>query len=162
MVKKDEFITADEDVITPERLAKGDIFVGKNAKGKISTAAVIDNSIIKALIDRNSLQSHHEIYGLGFLELQAAFRAPWMVKSCAVLLAQWGVGISGSRATEIYQNVCRGMRGRGIEVVQHAMNERADIIVRYPVGLYQEHFDRLVSLMDEERERILNEAQNKI
>lgn len=149
-----------EDLVLPERLAKGDLFYTKNLKGKINRAAQIDRSVIKELLRLEVLQFHHEIYGFGFLELRAAFRAPWAASSSAVLLGQWGIGISPSKAGEIYQNVCRGMRGRGLEVVQFALEGTKERAWKYERGLYQEHFERLVSLMDEERERISREPKN--
>jgi hypothetical protein len=163
MKKKDfEPITADEDLVTPERLKKGDLWVGYNAKDNINKAAVNENTIIKFLVKNDILNHHHEIYGLGFLELQAAFRAPWATRSCAVLLEQWGTGTSVGRATEIYQNVCRGLLGRGLEVVQFALNETKLKSSTFSNGLYQEHFEKLVAVMDAERERIYREEQEKI
>jgi hypothetical protein len=153
----EEEISAEEDLVTPERAAKGDLYITLNAKGKIARAFPIDRSVIKELIRLGVLEDHHNIYGTGFLELEMAFLAPVAVRSGACLLAQWGIGVSGSRATEIYQNVCRGMRGRGIEVVKFAMNGDKSGWGKYGAGLYQEHFLRLVELMDSERERIAAE-----
>lgn len=152
-------ISSEEHLVTPERLAKGDLHVQYNAKGFIKAALPTDRYVVKRLVKNGLLEYHHEIYGVGFLELRAAFRAPWATRISAVLLEQFGVGVSLSRATEIYQNVCRGLRGRGIEILEYALeleNARQD---KYSVGLYQEHFERLVQLMDEERERIYREQQ---
>lgn len=165
---KEEPIGPEEDLVNPFRLAKGDLSIKKNLKGKISYAGVVDKSIAKILLRNGVLQQHHEVYGLGFLELRNAFRHPWMPRSCAVMLEQWGIGASVGNATEIYQNVCRGMRGRGLEVVQYVMENEEDVAGRrlwaekYSNGLYQEHFDRLVELMDAERERIFKEQQKNV
>lgn len=157
---KEESTEPGEDLVTPERLAKGDIWVKKNLKDKISAAGWIDNSIVKKLVKIEVLQYFHEIYGLGFLELRLAFRAESLEKSFFVLLPAWACGVSGGRAIEIYQNVCRGMLGRGLKVVEFAMEQNADRIRQFDNGLYVEHFDRLVELMDKERERIAAENRN--
>ena len=168
MSKKEDVvaIAADEDLITPERLAKGDLLVSMNGKGMISSAVPLQRFVIKELIRRSVLDHYHEIYGMGFLELRAAFRAPWAVRSCAVLLEQWGKGLSISHATDIYQNVCRGFTGsRGVEVIQFALEtevgveEPQRVVARYSNGVYLEFFDKLVGKMDEERERIANMVQ---
>jgi hypothetical protein len=148
-----------ENLVTPERLAKGDLWVKKNLKDRIVLANVLDRSVVEKLVKTEVLQHHHKVYGAGYLDLQRAFRSPWHPRSCAVLLAQWGIGTSLGEATEVYQNVCRGMLGRGIEIVEFAM-ESSDTVVnlrKYSNGLYQEHFDRLVELMDKERERVFKE-----
>lgn len=158
-------ISPEEDLLTPERAAKGDLIVKRNGKGYINGAVLIDRLIIKKLVYNGILEYHHEIYGVGFLELRAAFRSPWAARISAILLEQFGKGISISHATEIYQNVCRGIRGRGLEVIQFALeveDELGEQIRRYDVGLYKEHFERLVGLMDNERERIYNETQQQI
>lgn len=146
-----------EDLITPERLKKGDVRIKLNARSKISWAAQVDASVVRELIKLEWLERHHEIYGLGYLELRTAFRSPQLEKSCAVLLAQWGKGISNSRAGEIFQNVTRGMTAKGIVVVTHACEQHKSKIGNYEKGVYQEHFERLAGLMDEERDRVKNE-----
>ncbi len=153
--------TTVESLITDERLAKGDLRTVVNGKGFIKTAEPNERYIIEKLVRDEKLDYYHAIYGVGFLELRAAFRSPWATKISAVLLEQFGVGISLSRATELYQNVCRGMLGRGLEVVQFAMEMGTTHISSYSIQLYQEHFQRLVDLMDEERRRIYDEEQAK-
>lgn len=150
-------ISPEEDLVTPEREAKGDLETQRNMKGKISRAIVTDRAIIKRLVHLEWLEHHHEVYGMGFLELRLAFRSPWLERCYMALIQQWG--INNSNAGEIYQNVCRGMRGRGIQVVEHALENTYEALTKYDKGLYQEHFDRLVLLMDEERERIKREKE---
>lgn len=165
MKKISEEIQADEDLITPERLVKGDLKITFNAKGKINSALPGERYLIEKLIEQEILDYHHKIYGMGFLELRAAFRSPWNAKCSAVLLERWGIGLSSSRAGEIYQNVCRGMLGRGLEVIQFALEmevEDTKVYQKYGAGLYQEHFDRLVELMDVERKRAQEEERAKL
>lgn len=151
-----------EDLISEERLAKGDLVVTYNGRGKIKSAVPGHRYIIDRLVWGELLDYHHAVYGVGFLELRTAFRAPWATRISAVLLEQFGKGVSLSRATEIYQNVCNGFRGRGQAVVEYALETEVDSSPdRYGVGLYQEHFQRLVELMDQERERIYREEQDK-
>ena len=165
-MKKPDFIPLgpEEDIVTPERVARGDLNVSYNSKGKINSAMVRDNVIIKELIRLRVLDTFHEIYGLSFLELRAAFRAPWAPKCSAVLLEQWGIGVSVSSATEIYQNVCREFWGsRGLEIIQYALEReipiespeqiKIDMIAKYSNGHYQEFFEKLVTVLDEEREK---------
>lgn len=160
-------ISCTEDIITPERAAKGDLKISYNRYGKISDATPIDKFVIRELIRIGVMDKLHEIYGLGFLELRAAFRSPWNVKSGAVMLAQWGKGISTSQAGAIYQNVCRGIKGRGIEVIEYAMEcdytllegGRSKCVALYDNGLYKEHFEKLIELMDSERERAFEESK---
>ena len=168
IMKKPDFIplSPEEDIVTPERVAKGDLDVRYNSKKKIDSAAVRDNVIIKELIRLRVLDTFHEIYGLSFLELRAAFRAPWAPKCSAVLLEQWGTGVSMSKATEIYQNVCREfLGGRGLEIIQYALemeiSEENKIvrIAKYSNGLYQEFFEKLVGVLDAEREKRKKEEQ---
>lgn len=155
-----EEITPDDDLITPERLAKGDLEVAKNLKGKINRAVPIQLTIIKELVRRRVFPYHYEIYGVGFLELRNAFRAPWGVRSAAVLLEQWGVGISNSKADSIYQEVCRKIgqeRIHVIEFVVEEMNNREEVCKHQD---YKKSFELLVAAMDEERERLVRELNN--
>lgn len=155
-------IGADEDVVTPERMAKGDLSTTRNAKGKINGAAPHDKYVIDKLLKNGVLEHHHKMHGLGFLELRAAFCAPWAAKSSAILLAQWGAGVSLSRATEIYQNVTKRLLGKGTRVIQYALEVEVaeEIGEGYSRAIYQEYFDNLVTYMDEELERIRKERES--
>lgn len=159
-------ISSDEDLITPERMAKGDLDTEENSKGFIRTAIPKKLFVIDKLIYNGLLEPHHEIYGVGFLELRSAFRAPWAARVSAILMEQFGKGVSISKATEIYQNICRGINSKGIEVIQYALeirgnkeSETQSLLMRYEISIYQEYFNKLVSHMDEERERIYREQK---
>ena len=79
-----------EDLITNERLAKGDLEVTYNPRDKINRAIPKDLTIVKELVRRGFFPQYYEIYGVGLLELRAAFRSPQSVRSNAVLTSQWG------------------------------------------------------------------------
>lgn len=154
-------IPPDEDLITKARLAKGDLMVAKNLRGKVCRAIPMKLTLIKELIRRDVFPYHFEIYAVGFLELRNAFRAPWAVRSSAVLLEQWGVGISNSKADAIYQNVCRQVgiwRTGVIEFVVESGKEHENIKHH---ELYQDCFARLVAAMDEQREKAKEEAERR-
>lgn len=150
-------IPCDEDLVTPERLAKGDLEVAINLRGKISRALPSNLTIIKELIRRRVLPYHYEIYGVAFLELRAAFRAPWGVRSSAVLLEQWGVGVSSSRADEVYENVCKALGENKIKVVQYVLEEMKEKEHRNHHEEYKDCFEILTQVMDAERQRIFEE-----
>ena len=160
-------ISADEDLITPERRKKGDLDVALNLKGKVSRAIPAQLSVIKELIRRGTFPYHYEIYGVGFLELRNAFRAPWASRSSAVLLEQWGVGVSNSKADNIYQAVCRGLGVPRIELIIDTLERVERRKVKGAVGwkggerranrleLQKLAFDKLIELMDTEREELI-------
>lgn len=149
-----EEIGSDEDLITPERRAKGDLEVAVNMRGKVSRAIPLNLTIIKELIRRRIFPYHYEIYGVGFLELRASFRARSSVRSSAVLLEQWGVGVSSGSASEVYQNVCRTMGTRRINIIQYVLEEMKEKERIDHHAYYKEAFECLISIMDEERERM--------
>lgn len=149
-----EEISPDEDLVTPERLAKGDLEIAVNLRGKVSRAIPANLTIIKELIRRKVFPYHYEIYGVGFLELQAAFLAPWSARSSAVLLEQWGIGVSNSRASEVYQNVSRRIGGKRIEILKYVVEQAKEKEYRQHHEMYKDCFEMLISIMDEERERI--------
>ena len=158
MNPKDE-ISPDEDLINPWRLAQGDLEVAKNLKGKVSRAIPANLTIAKELIRRGVFPYHFEVYGHGFLELQNAFRAPWAAKCSAVLLEQWGAGVSNSLANEIYQTVYRKTGGKRIEVIRFAIEENKNRESEMGLLVYKECFERLIEAMDEERERVSSEQK---
>lgn len=167
------YISAEEDLITPERYAKGDLEVATNLKKKISRAVPMNLTIIKELIFKDVFPFHYEIYGVGFLELQASFRAPWRVRNSVALLEkealeQLGIAVSTSKASEMYQHVCKQLGKYKIDMLQFMMeysenrkkmdkeykgNERR----RNRQDEYKNCFEHLVGIMDAERERIFNE-----
>lgn len=146
-------IPPDEDLISPERLAKGDLMVAKNMRGKVCRAIPTNLTLIKELIRRGIFPYHYEIYGVGFLELRAAFRAPWAVRSAAVLMEQWGIGLSNSKADAIYQNVCRQVGIWRTGVIEFVVESSKEHENSKHHEMYQDSFARLVLSMDEERER---------
>jgi hypothetical protein len=155
---KDEEIESIEDLIPKERLAKGDLTVSYNMRGKINRAIPASLTIIKELVRRGIIPYHHEIYAVGFSELRAAFRAPWAVRSSAVLLEQWGIGLSASKADSIYQHVCRKIgiwRGGVIEFIVETDKSHEN---KNHHALYNDCLSRLVEAMDEEREKAKEEA----
>jgi len=149
-----------EGVITPERAAKGDLVVGVNSKGVLDRAESQLRFVIDDLIEKEVLEDYHKAYGFSLLELRSAFFAPWKARSASILLGQWGVGVSIGKAAEIYSQVRRRLLGKGEEVVIYAMEtmlgggeKRGSILLgKYALGVYQEHFGRLVIVMDEERD----------
>lgn len=145
-----------EDLVTPERKAKGDLEFVHNNKGRISHAAPARLTIIKELIRRDVLPYHYEIYGFGFLELRDVFLNPWAYRSAAQLLEQWGAGTSDTRAGDIYQNVCRVLGQERIPVIQYVMGEDKAKEDKEHHVIYKECFEKLATAMDEERERIKN------
>ncbi len=152
-----EFFDPVEDLVTPERLAKGDLQVVYNLRGKVSRAIPADLTIIKELIRRRVFPHYFEVYGVGFLELRAAFRAVSGVRSSAVLLEQWGVGVSNSRAGEVYQTVCKRLGSWRINVIQYVIEESKDREIEAHHSAYKDCFERLAKAMDEERERVRKE-----
>lgn len=164
-VDKNE-IPPTEDLITPERLAKGDLEVATNTKGKISRAIPSNLTIVKELIRRGVFPYHYEIYGVGFLELRAAFRAPWRIRNSVALLEkealeQLGIVVSNTRADEIYQRVWRRLGTRKINIIQYVLEEMKEKEKREDHGTYKESFEYLVFYMDEEREKIFMELNNR-
>lgn len=159
-------ISPDEDLVTPERRAKGDLEVVINIRGKVSRAIPARLTILKDLIQRGVTPYHYEIYATGFLELRNAFRSPWAVRSSAVLLEQWGIGVSNGQADSIYQAVCRGIGSSRIEIIQYVSEAQERRIGRSKpreverrrevLTGYKEALERLVHIMDEERERALS------
>lgn len=163
-----------EDLVTPERRAKGDLEVAINGRGKVSRAIPANLTIIKELTRRGSFPHHYEIYGVGFLELQAAFLAPWRARNSVALLErealeQLGLVISNSKADEMYQHVSRLFGVQKMAVVQWVVESSERRIIRprnkelkerrqNRIGMFKECFEELVKLMDEERERIFRES----
>jgi hypothetical protein len=147
----------DEDLVTEARLAKGDLLVVKNWRGRVIHAIPKNLTIIKELIRRRVFPHHYEVYGIGFMELRNAFRAPWAVRSSAVLMEQWGIGVSNSKATEIYQHVCRELGNRRIDIIEFVVEASMDRLDQRKLDLWKDSFERLIATMDEERELALRE-----
>ncbi len=150
-------ITPEEDLVTPERLAKGDLEVARNLKGKVSRAIPAHLTIIKELIRRDVAPFHYEVYGVAFLELRAAFRSPWAARSAAVLLEQWGIGVSYGQANSVYQNVCKRLEPWRIRVIEHVLEDVKELEKKGYLPTYRDCFDLLVTAMDEERARMIEE-----
>jgi hypothetical protein len=157
--------SVDEDLITPERYAKGDLQVAFNTHGKISKAIPLELTIVKELIRRRIFPHHYEIYGTVFLELRAAFRSVNGCRSAAVLLEQWGIGVSENNALQMYQHVSRRMKKHEIDIVEYTMNkiERRLKTVFLAGGKerrtpylenYRKTYDTLVVIIDEERKNL--------
>lgn len=155
-----EDIASNEDLITPERLAKGDLFVTVNLRGKINRAIPANLSIMKELIRRDVFPYHYEVYGVGFLELRHAFFSPLGTRSSAVLLEQWGKGISNGQGMDIFQTVCRKLGRARITVIEFVLTEprEKEVMAMHPV--YKEAFETLIEIMDEEREKFRNSLKN--
>lgn len=145
-----------QDLITPERLAKGDLHVVLNWRGKVTAAVPMKLSLVKELIRRGVIPYHYEVYGVGFLELRAAFRAPWNVRSSAVLLEQWGIGVSENKASGVYQNVYRRVGAYPISVIEFVLEANKESEDNSKHQVYKDSFEKLVSAMDEERDRLQN------
>lgn len=172
-------ITISGDIVTPERLAKGDLLAGKNHLGVVYVVVPKTLTILKDLIRRGVFPPHYEIYALGFMELKNAFLSPMAPKSAAILLEQWGVGVSRGSGDSVYLSIARRMgagrlfalqylidhperRKRRGEFVQGRKNRRIseDETVKY----WQNILEKLIETMDEEREKLflLNEMQKKL
>jgi hypothetical protein len=159
MAKND--IDPNDGLITPERRAKGDLEVAMNAKGQVTRAIPIGLTIAKELIRRGVFPYHYEIYGLGFLELQNAFRSPWAAKCSAVLLEQWGVGVSNSMANEIYEIVYNKVGRQRIDIIRYVLEEDKEREDRESHAQYKYCFERLIEAMDEEKSRVEEERRLK-
>lgn len=145
-----------EDLITPERLAKGDLQVARGAGGRVRLAIPAGLTIVKELVRRGVFPYHYEIYGVGFLELQNAFRAPWAPRSGAVLMEQWGVGVSAGAANEIYELVYRKIGTSRVIIVEQVVTYPKEYEERSRHKDYESAFEALCAAMDEERERANN------
>lgn len=145
-------ISPDEDLVTKERLAKGDLEVVENQRGKISRAIPSDSqlTICRELVRRGVWPHHYGIYGDGFLELRNAFRAPWAARGCAVLLEQWGIGVSNSKANQIYLNIIRKL-GRHRLMIEAVLEQERAAERYFLHEKYKDAIEVLVTLMDEER-----------
>lgn len=153
MLDKNEILPT-EDLVTPERLAKGDLEVAYNSRGKISRAIPVNYTIVKELIRRDIFPYYYGAYGDSFLELREIFHAPWRAKLSSVLLEQWGIGLSHTKAGDIYQNVCRGLGPRRVDTIVFLLEEVKEKENRTKHDFYKECFELLTVLMDEEREKI--------
>ena len=152
-----EVDTGAEDLVNVWRMAHGDLEAVVNGRGFISRAVPVRLTIIKELIRRGIFPYHWEVYSIGFCELRNAFLSPWGVRSSAVLLEQWGVGVSTSRADSIYQAVARGLGARRSGLVQYLVEEPKEKEVRAAHSIYKDCLERLVAIMDEEREKLYQE-----
>jgi len=157
-------ISPDEDLVNKWRLAKGDLIVAVNGRGKISHAIPATLTILKDYIRKGVFPYHYEIYGVGFLELQSAFRTPMKAKCSSVLLEQWGIGESSGYAAGFYLNVRKaigtyraGLLGMTLENTERR-KRRISVIKERRNTLRAEEiadcFERLIEIMDEERNRI--------
>lgn len=162
--------TPDEDLVNKFRLAKGDLLVATNGRGKISHAIPSRLTVIKEYIRREVFPYHYEIYGMGFLELQNAFRSPTRAKCSSVLLEQWGIGASKGFAAAMYMGVCRKVGQRRIGQVEFFLEtperRKTNVAVKKDRRLseslddFDKSFIRLVEIMDEERERLKEIIEN--
>lgn len=150
-------IGPDEDLVTPQRLAKGDIKVVRNARGCISRAIPANLTIIKELIRRDIFPHYYEIYGVGFLDLQRAHRSPWAVRSSAVLLEQWGIGVSEGRAGDVYMAVMRIVPAGKLLIVEHVLSAPKEEERHDRHQDYRNSFEHLIEVMDTEQQRLLEE-----
>jgi hypothetical protein len=155
---KDE-IQPNEDLVNPWRLAQGDLVVARNLRGKVCRAIPSTLTIMKELVRRGIFPHHWEIYGVGFLELRNAFRSAQAPRSSAVLMEQWGVGISGGRGNEIYELVARKIGVPRAHIVEAVVERPAVEEVVSAHWQYKNAFELLVEVMDHERERLYQERQ---
>lgn len=163
-------ILSTEDLITPERRAKGDLQVAYNRRGKVSQAIPVNLTIVKELIRCKRFPHYYEIYGIGLLELRAAFLAPWRARNSVALLEsdaleQLGIRVGDSGATEMYHFLCKNFGMKNINIIQWVVESPERRSARLRVGVLKERrhdrldlfcncFDLLVQLMDDERDRI--------
>lgn len=120
-VLEDYEAVSTEDLVNPWRMAKGDLIVAVNSRGKISRAIPQKMPIIKDLVERGVVPYHYEVYGIRFLELQLAFRSPWAIRRMEGLMEQLGVGLTNSQLDAMYQNTCRFIGPKRVLTVEFFM-----------------------------------------
>jgi hypothetical protein len=158
MIDSDE-ISPHEDLINPWRLAKGDLEVVKNAKGKVSRAIPSDSqlTICKELVRRGVWPHHYGIYGDGFLELRNAFRAPGAYSRSAALLEIFGLSGTGGTAADIYIAVCKKAGSKRITILEYVL-EQSRIMERFNHhDEYKDSMEILIVHMDAAKENFRNE-----
>lgn len=168
----DEIDVTIEHLITKERRAKGDLEVAINSKKYISRAIPARITIIKELVRVRVLPYHYEIYGVGFLEFQNAFRAPWAIRKMMGLLEQLGGGLSSSQVDAIYENVYRKLGKDRVAIIEFVLNtQERRTIKKDSVTILKDRrkdnvptlkncFEKLVEAVDEERRRVYEESNN--
>lgn len=165
MKASEEIDTAKESLITPERLAKGDLEVAINGRGMIVRAIPIRLTIVKDLIKSRKFPNHFEIYGIGFLEMKAAYLAPFRARSSVAYLdkaalEQLGINTTPTETVELYRYVNRAMGVAKTNVIQWIVEteerrnpknnkqflkeRRTDQVENYKIC-----FEKLVNVMDE-------------
>ena len=167
-------VSPEEDLINKWRLAKGDLIVVVNGKGKISHAIPSSLTIMKDFIRRGVFPYHYEIYGMGFLELQSAFRTPFKAKCSSVLLEQWGIGASAGKAATLYIDIGKILGNRRMRLIEFVLEtrERRNLKNSGIVAIKKERrkedsiedfagcFEQLIEIMDKEKEKLLEESKN--
>lgn len=164
-IKKEEIDTSIENLITPERLAKGDLEVSHNGKGMIHRAIPMNLTIIKELIRRRAFPHHFEIYGIGYLEMRASYLAPFRARGSVALLEkealeQLGINVNPTQTSELYRFVQKNLGVDRCKMVQWVVeseerrkpkkNQPAFVEKRVSkVDLYKNCFERLAKCMDE-------------
>lgn len=171
-MKPIEDITPDEDLVNKWRLAQGDLLVAVNGRGKISHAIPARLTIMKELIRKEQFPYHYEIYGMGFLELQNAFRSPMAAKCSSVMLEQFGIGASSGNASGLYLNACRLLGNKRVGQLEFLLGtmERRKKTLEVFKGIerrteenmneFSKCFERLIEIMDAEKERLAELAKN--
>jgi hypothetical protein len=148
------FLVEKEDVITTNRMQKGDLVVTKNAKGRIVGAKETMRYVVQKLIADGYLDQHHEIYGIAFLELRHAFTAPFGTKSFCVTLDSLGLGVSVGHASDLYLRVVKDIGKNTVSIIDHALTDSIANVKKYKNQQYVDAFESLCKTMDYRRTEI--------
>lgn len=154
---------ADLDVVTPERLAKGDLAVRYRPDGSIDYAERTDDSVFGRLLEREVLDERHRHYGMVYLDLRRYFRRQAGYRSNTLYSLEFlSTATTGDPETE-YLRVCRRITGKTEKAVLYALETPAE--GNWPLAWAERHsiaaaFDKLAKDIDEVREE-MRAAENE-
>jgi hypothetical protein len=156
---------ADLDVVTPERLAKGDLQVRYTPEGAIDYAERIDGTVFRKLLEREVLDERHRHYGMVFLDLRRYFRRQADFRGNNLYALEFlSTSTTGDPETE-YLRVCRRIAGKTEKAVLYSLETPAE--GNWPFAWAERHaivaaFEKLAKDIDEVREEMRKEEEERL
>ncbi len=152
------------DIITPERLAKGDLDHTIDARDRIASAQARP-TVLSHLIERRILDPHHGEYANRFEDMRRASRRKTDYgKLSSYALEFFGNTTNGSDLETLYIRVTRSLTRAQEEDIIYANTTPyspgdTHMLIVGTLG-FRSAFDRLVIAIDQERKRLREDAKH--
>lgn len=158
-------MTQDMDLVTEERISKGDMTVVKNSKGRIISAERKRQlSVMEHFIESGHLEEHHLNNAGILLEAYRMFIAPVASRNTLAVLLQAGGGGNDIYAS-FYTMITKRMRPQYVRMVQRAIELTATPLTLQSyagvIDAVQEAFAELDKAIHDARKQMKEEQEKE-